>query len=153
MKWKKSRQGIAYVLLLLAAMIVLFYWYTTQNSKRMVERNKNYAADSARLTAVKIDEELTNALNRISTYAYFIGKSLSEPAITAEMLKEMEEKALFDALMFTNVEGQDLASDGRTADVSGRDFYREGMKGAAGTAIIFDPYILDETMEIGRAHV
>ncbi len=146
MKWKKSRQGIAYVLLLLAAMIVLFYWYTTQNSKRMVERNKNYAADSARLTAVKIDEELTNALNRISTYAYFIGKSLSEPAITAEMLKEMEEKALFDALMFTNVEGQDLASDGRTADVSGRDFYREGMKGAAGTAIIFDPYILDETM-------
>ncbi len=146
MKWKKSRQGIAYVLLLLAAMIILFYWYTTQNSKRMVERNKNYAADSARLTAVKIDEELTDALNRINTYAYFIGKSLSEPVITVEMLKEMEEKALFDALMFTGADGQDLASDGRTADVSGRDFYREGMRGAAGIDIIFDPYILDETM-------
>ena len=47
---KKSRQGAIYVLLFLAAIILLFHWYTLQNRKRMVEQNKNYAADSAHLT-------------------------------------------------------------------------------------------------------
>ena len=58
---KKTLQKVGYVLLLLAAIIMLFHWYATQNSKRMEERNKNYAADSAHLKATQIDDELSNA--------------------------------------------------------------------------------------------
>ena len=54
MKRKKPLQEVMYVLGLVAAIVVLFFWYTTQNSSRMEERNKNYAADSARQTATLI---------------------------------------------------------------------------------------------------
>lgn len=55
---RKLLQKMVYVFILLLAIIVLFQWFTVQNRKRMVERNKNYAADSARQTATRIDEEM-----------------------------------------------------------------------------------------------
>lgn len=146
MKKKKLLQDILCVVFLLVAIVVLFRWYTTQNSRRMEERNKNYAADSARLKAEQLDEELSDALNRINAHAYFLGESLDEPAVTAEMLKEMEKNTLFDALMFTDRSGKDYASDGRTADVTAREFYQKGIKGQRGISIIFDPHFFDETM-------
>ena len=82
MKKKKLLQDILCVVFLLVAIVVLFRWYTTQNSRRMEERNKNYAADSARLKAEQLDEELSDALNRINAHAYFLGESLDEPAWT-----------------------------------------------------------------------
>ncbi len=80
MKKKKSLQEIIYVLFLIVAITILFYWYITQNSNRMEGRNKDYAADSARLMALQIDEELTNALSLINTYTYFMEESLTERA-------------------------------------------------------------------------
>lgn len=128
---RKLLQKMVYVFILLLAIIVLFQWFTVQNRKRMVERNKNYAADSARQTATRIDEEMDNALKLISTYAYFFGESLSEPKVTAEMLKKMEENSWYDALIFTDKNGVDHASDGRTVDVADREFFTEGMRGKA----------------------
>lgn len=146
MKKKKTLQEIIYVLFLLAAIAILFGWYTVQNSRRMEQRNKNYAADSAKLKADQIDEELSNALSRINTFAYFVGESLTEPVVTPQMLAKMEENSQFDALMFTDLKGVDYASDGRTSNVSERDFYQNGIKGESNISIIFDPHLFDETM-------
>ena len=146
MKRRKTIQGAVLVLPFLAAVAVLFYWYTVQNSKRMEERNKNYAADSARLKAVQIDNELKNALDLVNTYAYFVGESLTDPVVTDEMLTEMEANSQFDALLFTTADGVDHISDGRTSDVSDRDFYRNGIDGYSDISIIFDPHFFDETM-------
>ena len=146
MKKRKYLQGIIYVISLILAIIILFCWYTTQNSKRMEKRNKNYAADSARLTALKIDEELKNALNLVNTYTYFIEESLTEPVITEQMLKELQENSRFDAFMFTDIDGIDHAFGGQAADVTERDFYINGMSGKSGISIVFDSYIFDETM-------
>lgn len=146
MKRRKPLQEVFYTLCLLAAVVVVFIWYTMQNSSRMEERNKNYAADSARLKASQVDDELNNALNMIKDHTYFVGEGLTEPAVTAGMLKEMEENSRFDTLMFTDLEGIDHASDGRTADVTDRDFYYNGIKGEIGISVIFDPHILDDIM-------
>ena len=146
MKNRKSLWKITYVVFLLAAIIILFHWYTDQNSKRMEERNKNYAADSAKIKADQINDELNNALSRINAYSYFSGVSLSEPMITPQMLKEMEENTQFDTVIFTDIDGIDHASDGRTVDVSDRDFYINGIKGNEGISIIYDPRFFDETM-------
>ena len=70
---KGSLRQIVYVVILLAAVIALFQWYSVQNRKRISEQNKNYAADSARQMAVRINDELKNALNLIDTYTYFLG--------------------------------------------------------------------------------
>lgn len=146
MERKKLFQEIGIVIFLIFAISLMFLWYTTENSRRMEQRNKKYAADSARLKATQINEELNNAKNRISTYSYFIGVSLKEPVITADMLKNMEDNTMFDTVMFTDSNGIDYASDGRTADVSERDFYVNGMRGENSISIIFNPFLYNETM-------
>ena len=146
MKKKRSLQEILYVLVLLAAIIILFFWYTAQNSQRMEERNKSYAADSARQTAVRIDEELNSALDLIKTYTYFIGESLADPTISPQMLKDMEDNAMFDALLFTDLGGTNYISDGRTSDAKGRDYYVNGINGESGISVVFDSQFFDETM-------
>lgn len=143
---KKSLQEVGYVLILLVAIIFLFQWYTTQNRKRMESRNKNYASDSARQIATRIDDELNNALNLINTYTYFLGNSLTHPEISADMLKQIGDNTLFDALVYTDLNGLNHALDGRTSDASDRDYYRNGLKGKSGISVIFDSDFYDETM-------
>ncbi|MDE5597855.1 MAG: cache domain-containing protein, partial [Lachnospiraceae bacterium] len=143
---KKLLQEIVYVLFLLVAMIIVFQWYTAQNSRRMEERNKNYAVDSARQMAVQIDEELQNALNLINVYSHFQEHILTEPVITPYMLQEIESNSLFDAVLFTDRNGIDYTSDGRTADAAARVFYNDGIKGNSNITIVFDSIFFDETM-------
>ena len=146
MKNKTSMREVLYAAVLLAAIILSFFWFSTQTRNRTEEQNKDYAADSARLKSEQIDEELNNALSQINTYAYFVGESLTEPVITAAMLEKMEEYSYFDAILFTDKEGIDYASDGRTADVTARWFYQDGISGNSSIEIIFDPHFFDETM-------
>lgn len=145
-KGKKPLQDFIFVLIILAAIIIIFQWFTAQNRERMEERNKNYAADSARLMAVRIDEEFNNALNLIDTYTNFLSMNLNEPEITPQMLRSTEENSLFDAMMFTDVNGIDHASDGRTDDASNRRFYTNGIEGQSGVSIILDSPYFDEAM-------
>ena len=146
MKKKKSVYEIVYAPFLLMAVILLFFRFSTQTSNRMEEQNRDYAADSAFLKSKQIDEELNNALRQVNTYAYFVGEGLTESAVTAEMLEEMENSAYFDAMLFTSLNGTDYASDGRTADVSDRPFYRDALNGNSGMEIVFEPHFFDETM-------
>lgn len=146
MKKKKPLQDIIYATFLLVAIILLFFWFTAQNSRRTEKQNRDYAEDSARMKSEQINDELNNALSRIETYAYFVGESLSEPNITTQMLKKMEENSQFDAIMFTDLNGVDYASDGRTADVMKRNFYIDGINGNSNIEIIFDPHFFNETM-------
>ena len=146
MKKKKPLQEIIYAVFLLVAIILLFFWFTTQYSRRTEEQNRDYAADSARMKAEQIDDELNNALGRIRIYAYFVGESLTEPVITAQMLGTMEENSQFDAILFTDIDGVDYASDGRTSDVAEREFYTDGFSGNSGMEIVFDPHFFGETM-------
>ena len=66
---KKTWQNVLYILVLMVAMCLLFRWYSTENSKRIEERCLNYALDSARQTALRIDGELTNALRPFRNYS------------------------------------------------------------------------------------
>ncbi len=143
---KRPVQQVIYVLLLLAAVVVLFQWYTVQNKARMEDRNKNYAADSARMKVSQITDEFKNAQNLIKANTFFLEKSLSEPVITSAMLKEMEEKSIFDALLFTDLEGNNYTSDGRITDARERDYYLNGIKEQSGTAIVFNSSLYGKTM-------
>ena len=146
MQKRKLSREIIYVILLLIAGMLVFWWYTLQNRARILERNKTYAADCARQTMLQIDETLNNALSRIDTYAYFLGESLSEADISQDMLEEIEENSLFDAVMFTDANGIDHASDGRTFDISWRPFFASGMRGEDDSIVLFDSHFFEETM-------
>ncbi|MCM1126062.1 MAG: response regulator [Lachnospiraceae bacterium] len=146
MKKRKLVPEIVFAFVLLAAIIGLFQWYANENRVRMEERNKNYAANAAQIKADQIDKELSNARGRIRTYAYFVGQGLAEPTVTVDMLQAIEENSAFDALFFTDADGIDHASDGRTADAANRTFYQYGIKGESGIDIIYSSDFFDETM-------
>ncbi|MDE5753228.1 MAG: cache domain-containing protein, partial [Oscillospiraceae bacterium] len=146
MKKKIFTHEIVFALLILVAVIFLFLRFSVQTSNRIEMQNKDYAADAGQLKTQQIDEELNNALRQINTYAYFAGQSLTEPMITADMLKQIEESSYFDAIMFTDKEGIAYDSDGRTADATERKFYNDGISGNNGIEIIYEPYFFDETM-------
>ena len=145
-KKKNPLLGKFYVLFLFMAMVIAFYWYTTKNTERIEILNKDYAADSARQTVVRIDEEFENAQVQINTYTYFLGQSLKEQTISIQMLREMEENSLFDAICFTDASGVNHASDGRTSDAAGKDYYTQGMNGKSGIYVTFNSSFTDEIM-------
>ena len=146
MKKKKPIQEIIFAVFLFVAIILLFFWFREQNSSRTVKQNRDYAADSAQMKAEQIDDELNNALGQIRTYAYFIGEGLDVPVVTAQMLSTMETNSIFDTFMFTDPDGVDYASDGRTADATDRQFYKDGIAGNSGIEVVFDSPFFDETM-------
>lgn len=129
---QKSLRSTGYILALLLIVIILFYWYSAANNKRIEEQNRIYAADSARQTVNRIEDEFRNAESRIHTYAYFLGESLHEPAVTPEMLTDMAKDSLFDAFRFVDREGKYLTGDGSTFQVEDRPYYINGMKGESG---------------------
>lgn len=58
----------------------------------------------------------------------------------------MEENSYFDVILFTDANGIDYASDGRTSDVTHRVVYRDGINGSSGNEVVFNPHFFDETM-------
>ncbi len=145
-KKKRPLVGKIYIFFLFIVMVFAFYWYTTQNTERIETLNKDYASDSARQTAARIDEELESAKDQINTYTYFLGQSLKEPAISAQMLQEMEKNSLFDAVCFTDASGINHVSDGRTSHAEQKDYYTQGMKGENGIYVAFHSSFTDEIM-------
>ena len=133
---KKTWQNVLYICILLAAIVLLFRWYSTANSRRIENQNLNYAMDSADQTAKRIESEFNSALLRLRNYAYLLGTNQTSPEITAGLLKGMEENASFDALRFTNADGLNLASDGKTNDSSDRAYFANGMRGESGLEVV-----------------
>ena len=143
---KKSIQGTICAFVLFIAILLIFFWYSEANSRRIERQNQNYAMDSARQKASHMESEFGNALNRISTYSYFLGKSLSEPVVTEQMLKDMEANSLFDSFRYTDKDGMNMTSDGRRTDAAGRDYYIEGMQGKTGISLVYNSNVTGETM-------
>ena len=133
---EKPWRNCLYILVLIIAIILLFRWYSVSNSSRIEEQNLNYAMDSARLTSMRIDSEFNNALLRLRNYAYLIGNTKSDPNITADLLRGMEENASFDAIEFANKNGIKLASDAKSVNCSEREYYIRGIQGESGVDMV-----------------
>ena len=146
---KKTWKNVLYVLVILALIFLLFQWYSKTNKERITTQNLNYAMDSARQTAARIEDEFRNAVQRIRTYSYTIDLVLENNSeVTKEILKNAEDNSLFDAFQYINADGISLASDGKTNDVSDRAYFKKGMNGEFGSEIVEDLRFSDETMMV-----
>lgn len=133
---KRTWQNILLILVLLAAICLLFQWYSSANRRRIEKQNLNYAQDSTRQTTRRIASEFNNALLRVRNYAYLIGVGMDKSNITTDLLKGMEENASFDAIRFTNADGINLASDGKTNNSADRNYFISGMRGESGLDVV-----------------
>ena len=132
-------------LFLCGMVLLLFYRFTTQNSERIEEQNRIYAADAARQAAISIDEQFRATQEALGTYAYFLERTLDSAAISPELLAALEKRSTFDAVRFTGADGRGMASDGTITDTSDRDYYRLGMEGKSGVSVIFNSSIFGQT--------
>lgn len=146
MKKRRLSTEIIFAVLLLIGMVFIFLRYMNQNQTRVLEQNKNYAADSAKQTAERIKSEFDNAVQRINNYVYFLETGLDEPNVNKEILKSMEESSIFDAIRFINADGVNLTSDGILTDSSNRDYFHKGMAGKSGLEVILNSHVTGKVM-------
>ena len=149
---RKTWKNILYIVVLMAAVCLLFQWYSTANRQRIEHQNLNYALDSSRQTAARINSEFDNALLRVRNYAYLLSSDQGEPEITAGLLKGMELHSAFDAIRFTNAEGVNLTSSGQTSNSLDRNYYIRGMQGESGMEILRSR-LTDQMMTVSYAPI
>lgn len=135
---KKAWNNVIYTGILLIVIVLLFQWYSTTTKQRIENQNLNYALDSSRQIALRIESEFYNTLLRVRNYAYLLDSGQGKPQIDADFLKRMEENAVFDAICFTNAEGIYLDSSGDTTDHTDKDYYIKGMQGDSGLELLPD---------------
>lgn len=150
---KKTWRPVFYASVFLAAVLVLFYIYTTQNKTRIKEQNKVYAEDCAKQTLFRIESEFSGAQRQIQNSAFMIGTSGKSARIDARMLKEIEENTIFDAVRFTDANGINLASDGKTSDSSDREYFARGMRGESGVETVESSRLTGKPMMVFYAPV
>lgn len=141
---KKSSKvfEIIFYMLFVSLIILLFYRFTVQNSIRIQEQNKVYAADSARQIAEQIDDQITNASELIHTYTFFLEKAIDKPDVPTFLLAQLEKNSPFDGITFTNTEGINFSPDGQTLNSRDREYYIQGMQGKSGITTIMDYHTL-----------
>ena len=149
---RKTWKNILYIVVLMAAVCLLFQWYSTANRQRIEHQNLNYALDSSRQTAARINSEFDNALLRVRNYAYLLSSDQEKPEITAGLLKGMELHSSFDAIRFTNAEGVNLTSSGQTSNSLDRNYYIRGMQGESGMEILRSR-LTDQMMTVSYAPI
>ena len=139
---------IAATVLLLAFLAYSFFSFMMDNSRRIVGQNDSFVEAAARETADRIDTIIQSSERNAELIARLYEQTMTTPVVDADILKDMVEQSGFDYIEFINSEGTDLTADGRTADLSDRDYYISGMSGSSGISIVYNSRITDETLLI-----
>jgi len=143
---RKMRMQILFACILLAFVVLVFIIFTKENNERIIRQNENYVEDVTVQMAERIDDILTSAQDSINTMAYLYGNTLESPKVDAEALKDLTENSAFEYVEFVDKSGINITFEGKTADVSDREYYIEGMKGNTGVSMTLHSRITNETL-------
>lgn len=143
---KTAMKNLIFAPIVLIGVILLFWWYSSANRDRIEKQNLNYALDSARQTAERIDGEFRTAIQRIRTYSYIASVSMTSSDITPQMLRDMENSSAFDKFYYINKNGDNLSSDGKILNVSDRNYFKKGISGERGMEVVRDFRFTNDSM-------
>ncbi len=133
---KKLWKQILLICILLGFNIFSLLMFTEGNNKRIVEQNDSYLTDATKLVSKRVDDVMKRAEKSISALAFLYGKTLSSPDVEPEVLTELADKAPFEYVELISADGKHIDSQGELEDVSGQEFYMEGMKGNTGSDVM-----------------
>ena len=139
---------ILFISVLTIFIAVSFFTFTKDNRSRILEQNNNYIESVTEQTGSRISDLIRMAQSNIEIMAQLYGAVIPEPAVTAQMLQEMIDRSTFDYVEFISADGIDLAADGRTADLSDREYFLDGMAGNSGKCVVYNSRITNETLLI-----
>ncbi len=133
---------------LLAFIIFSFFTFVRANNDRIVEQNNSFIESATEQTTARINDLVRTSERYVNMMANLYGSLITEPVVDADMLQEMISRSPFDYVEFINSEGIDLTADGRTADLSDRDYVQRGMRGESGKCVVYNSRITNETLLI-----
>ena len=139
---------IIYIGALLAFVVFSFYTFTKDNRQRILMQNDGFIEAATEQTAARVNELIRNAERDVDMIAHLYGSLMTEPEVDSEMLRDMTERSNFDYVEFISSDGMDLTADGRTADLSDREYFQLGMEGKSGKCVVYNSRITNETLLI-----
>ena len=106
------------------------------NYNRQMEQIDHYTMELAERTAQHVGDVFEAKRDAISSMAYLYGKGLDSDQVDREQLRELEENPGFDRIRYVNSKGDSYTSDRKVANVSERDYFRNGMQGLSGYTVV-----------------
>ena len=131
---------------ILAFIVLSFFTFTRSNRRRIVQQNNSLIQDATEQKAARLDELLDSSQRGAEMMASLNGQVTAGREVDADLLRDMEDRTPVDYVEFISADGTDLNSEGRTADLSDRDYFLEGMKGNSGRSVIYNSRITNETL-------
>ena len=137
---------ITVVVVLLALAVASFYSFARSNSRRILEQTDSFVEAVTTQTADRLNDMIYTAQRSVDLLAQLYSAGDEGPVVDEAMLREMIDRSSFDYVEFIDKNGQDLTADGRTADLSDRAHFRDGMAGNSGRTVIRNSRITNETL-------
>ena len=147
--WTQIVLAVIFLCLIFAG----FFVYLQSALKTTIDRNASYISDAAAQTAKRVDDLLVGAENSISAIAYMYGLTTDPEKADVELLGELTESTIFDYIGYVSADGIYTDNKGSHADVSDRDYFRDGISGNSGMDMIFKGRLSGEDLVIFYAPV
>ena len=139
---------IAFIGVLLAVIALSFLSFIQENRQRVLEQNNNFIEAATIQTADRISDLFDSSRSSLEMMAHLYSSVMSEAKVDAELLQDMVGRSVFDYVEFIGEDGMDLTADGRTADLSDREYFQQGMQGKSGKCVIYNSRVTNETLLI-----
>ena len=144
--------------ILLTSILVLFIlaavmMFKKDTNQRILDQNENYIKTVTTQEAAQISTILTMSHSNIQTLAFLYSEALTSSGPDIGILEETQKLSIFDYIEFTDKNGENYNSQGKTSDALDREYYLEGIKGNSGYEVVFDSRITHETLMIFYAPV
>lgn len=139
---------LIFIVIIAVSVFAVFGLFIRNNNKRATSISIKSLKDATIQSGLQIDEILKSAQNEMGLLTALYEEILEDSEVHAEDLQKLAEETSFDYIEFANIHGIDLNSEGKTAEVSDRKYFQEGIKGNSGVEVVFDSKITDENLVI-----
>ena len=135
-KGKIIKQMIIWLAIVLFSVWGVFFFLHFRNEKRLLGQIEEYIYEFSSRTAEHVEDVFEDKKSAIASIACLYGEAINFNEKDLSLLAEIEKESGFDWIRFVDADGYDYSSDGRTANVSDREYFKMGMEGKTGTDFV-----------------
>ena len=149
---ERKRRTFIFEMIFIGALLVFlvfsFSSFMRENRQRIMVQNNSFIKGVTEQTVARLDDLIKLSQNNLEMLADLYDSVMTEPKVDPAMLQDMIDRSSFDYVEFISSDGMDLTADGRTADLSDREYFQRGMRGERGKTVIYNSRITNETLLI-----
>ncbi len=122
----------AAIVIVIAALLI----FMNVNTERITQQNADYLEGTTEQTARRVNDLLNNGLATVETAAKVYGQTLTSPSVDPDTALQMINSTQFNYAFLITADGIGHNIDGRTEEVSSREYYIKGMQGESGICAV-----------------